>query len=185
MTFFCHTGVGPPPGCSPSEPATLNARGDVIAAGVLVQGNNVGAIVQDGGKLYFRISDPQFDGVDFTLPSVSQGNAQQGIQVVRGGTFRCAGCTVSGNQAAGISLDLSASLFMGPYFFNSGAVASDTVTGNTGSGVLVGDFSSATFQGARSNISGNGQPDISCVGSTSVTRGAVATTGATHTNCIN
>jgi hypothetical protein len=23
MTFFCHTGVGPPPGCSPSEAATL------------------------------------------------------------------------------------------------------------------------------------------------------------------
>ena len=68
----------------------------------------------------------------------------------------------------------AAPLFMGPYFFNSGAVASNTVTGDTDSGVLVGDLSSATFQGARSNISGNGQPDVSCVGSTSVTRGAVA-----------
>jgi hypothetical protein len=163
----------------------LRALGSVIAAGVMIHGNNVGAIVQDGGKLYFRVSDPQYDGVNFTAPSVSQGNAQQGIEVVRGGTFRCQGCTVSGNQAAGISLDLSASLFLGPYFFNSGAIAGNTVTGNTGSGVLVGDLSSATFQGTLSNISGNGQPDISCVGSTSVTRGAIATVGVAHTNCTN
>ena len=163
----------------------LNARGDVIAAGVMIQGNSVGAIVQDGGKLVFRVSDPQYDGVDFALPAVSQGNAQQGILVLRGGTVRCQGCTVNGNQAAGISLDLSASLFLGPYFFNSGAVAANTIASNTGSGVLVGDLSSATFQGALSNISGNGQPDISCLGPTSVTRRAVATVGAAHTNCTN
>jgi hypothetical protein len=163
----------------------LNVRGDAVAAGVMIQGNDVGAIVQDGGRLYFRVSDPQFDGVGFTLPAVSQGNAQQGIQVVRSGTLRCGGCTISGNQAAGIDLDLSASLLIGPYFFNSGAVAGNTITSNIGSGVLVGDLSSATFRGAQSHISGNGQPDISCVGSTSVTRGAVATVGMTHTNCTN
>ena len=163
----------------------LNARGDVIAAGVMVQGNSVGAIVQDGGKLVFRISDPEYDGVDFTLPAASQGNAQQGILVLRGGAVRCQGCIVKGNSAAGISLDLSSSLFLGPYFFNSGAVAANIIASNTGPGVLVGDLSSATFQGASSNISGNGQPDISCLGPTSVTRRAVATVSAAHTNCTN
>lgn len=163
----------------------LNARGDVIAAGVKIQGNSVGALVQDGGKLVFRISDPQYDGVDFTSPALSQGNAQQGILVLRGGTVRCQGCIVNGNGAAGISLDLSASLFLGPYFFNSGAVAANTIENNMSSGVLVGDLSSATFQGGLSNISGNGQPDISCLGPTSVTRRAVATVGATRTNCTN
>jgi hypothetical protein len=163
----------------------LNVHGEVVAAGVMIQGNDVGAIVRDGGTLYFRVSDPQYDGVDFTLPAVSRGNAQQGIQVVRGGAFRCAGCTISGNQAAGIGLDLSASLFIGPYFFNSGAVAGNTITSNIGSGVLVGDLSSATFQGNASNISGNGQPDIRCGAPTSVTRGAIAAVGAAHTNCTN
>jgi hypothetical protein len=163
----------------------LNVRGDVVAAGVMIQGNSVGAFVQDGGKLVFRISDPQYDGVDFTLPAVSQGNAQQGILIRRGGTVRCSGCIVNGNQAAGIDLDLSASLFINPYFFNSGVVAGNAIASNTSSGVLVGDLSSATFQGTSSNIVGNGQPDISCLGPTSVTRGAVATVGAAHTNCTN
>jgi hypothetical protein len=151
----------------------------------MIHGNSVGAVVQDGARLVFRISDPQYDGVDFTLPGVSQGNAQQGILVVRGGTVRCQGCTINGNQAAGISLDLSASLVVGPYFFNSGATAGNTITNNSGPGVLVGDLSSATFQGALSNISGNVQPDISCLGPTSVTRRAVVTVGAAHTNCTN
>jgi hypothetical protein len=125
------------------------------------------------------------DGVEFTLPAVSQGNQQQGILATRNATVRCQGCTVSGNGAEGINLDLTASAFVGPYSFNSGAVAGNVITGNSGSGVLVGDLSSATFQGNASNISGNGQPDISCLGPTSVTRRAVATVGATHTNCTN
>lgn len=164
----------------------LRVLGDVIAAGVMVQGNSVGAIVRDGGTLLFRVSDPQYDGIDFTLPSVSQGNDQQGILAVRNATVRCQGCTVGGNHADGISLDLSASLFVGPYFFNSGAVTGNAITGNIGSGVLVGDLSSSTFQGARSTISGNGQPDISCVGPTAITRGAKATVVApASTNCAN
>jgi hypothetical protein len=163
----------------------LRALGEVIAAGVMIQGNSVGVIVRDGGTLLFRVSDPQYDGVDFTVRAVSQGNQQQGILATRNATLRCQGCTVSGNGAEGINLDLTASAFVGPYSFNSGAVAGNAITGNTGSGVLVGDLSSATFQGNASNISGNGQPDISCLGPTSVTRRAVATVGATHTNCTN
>jgi hypothetical protein len=163
----------------------LNARGDVIAAGVMIQGNSVGALVQDGGKVVFHTADPQYDGVDLSLPAVIQDNAQQGIQILRGGSVRCQGCTITSNQAAGISLDLSASMLVGNYFFNSGVVVGSTITRNTGPGVLVGDLSSATFQGTASNITGNGQPDISCVGPTSVTRRAVATVGAAHTNCTN
>jgi hypothetical protein len=163
----------------------IRVLGDVIAAGVTAQGNTVGAIVRDGGTLVFRVSDPQYDGVTFTLPSVSQGNYQQGILATRGATVVCRGCTVSGNGAEGINLDLNTSLIVQPNTFNSGAVAGNTITRNTGSGVLVGDLSSATFLGTLSDISVNGQPDISCFGSTSVTRRAVATVGATRTNCIN
>jgi|HubBroStandDraft_1064217.scaffolds.fasta_scaffold12389_4 hypothetical protein len=163
----------------------LRALGEVIAAGVMIRGNSVGVNVRDGGSLLFRVSDPQYDGVEYTLPAVSQGNQQQGILATRNATVRCQGCTVSGNGAEGINLDLTSSAFVGPYSFNSGAVAGNAITGNTGSGVLVGDLSSATFQGSASNISGNGQPGISCLGQTSVTRRAVATVGVTHTNCTN
>jgi hypothetical protein len=163
----------------------IRVLGSVVAAGVTLQGNTVGAIVRDGGTLVFRVSDPQYDGVNFTLPAVSQHNQQQGILATRSAAVTCKGCAVSGNGAEGISLDLTTSLIIQPYFFNSGAVTGNTITGNAGAGVLVGDLSGVTFQGGVSNISGNAQPDISCAGPTSVTRAAVATVGAAHTNCVN
>ena len=164
----------------------LNDRGDVGAAGVVIQGNTVGAIVQDGAKLTFRVSDPQSDPINVTLPAVSRGNQQQGILAARGATVRCIGCVVSNNGADGINLDLTSSVLVNPYFFTSGAVAGNSITGNMGSGVLVGDLSSATFKGNQSNISGNHQTDIFCVGQSSITRGAKAAVVApASTNCTN
>ena len=163
----------------------LRVLGDVVAAGVSIQGNVAGVLVQDGGKLQFRVSDPQYDGVDFALPSVSQANQQQGILAARGATVVCKGCTVSGNGADGISLDLTSSLLASPYFYNSGASASTTIAGNAGAGVRVGDLSSATFRGAAVRVAGNGQPDVACLGATSATRGATTGIGGGSTNCGN
>jgi len=165
----------------------LRVLGDVEAAGVTIQGNTVGVTVSDGGRLRFRVSDPYSDGVDFATPSVSQGNQQQGILAARGATVWCLGCTVSGNGADGIGLDVSASLRVSPAFLISGAVTVNTITQNGGSGVRVGDLSSATFQGAfnRSTVSGNQQTDILCVGPTSFTRGVANVVPPATTNCRN
>lgn len=155
----------------------LLVRGDVIAAGVTIQGNANGVVVQDGGRLLFRVSGSD-DGVAFAMQSVSRNNQQQGILAIRSATVVCRGCNVSGNGADGVHLDLAATATFGGF-------AAGTVTGNTGSGVSVGDLANATFIGTTS-VTGNGQPEIACNAPTAVTRGAIAAAGgAANTNCAN
>jgi Right handed beta helix region len=155
----------------------LLVRGDVIAAGVTIQGNVNGVVVQDGGRFLFRVSGSD-DGVAFPTQSVSRNNQQQGILAIRSATVVCRGCTVSGNGADGVHLDLAATATFGGF-------AAGTVTGNAGSGVSVGDLANATFIGTTS-VTGNGQPEIACNAPTAVTRGAIAAAGAAaNTNCAN
>jgi hypothetical protein len=163
----------------------LLIRGDVIAAGVTAQNNGTnGAAVQEGGRLLFRTSDPAFDGVSASTPAVLRNNQGNGIRTVRGATVGCRGCTISGNAAEGVQLDLSTVATFDAYFFSNNTSTATAISGNGGSGVSVGSLSSASFFGA--SVTGNAQPDIACNSSTSVTLGALgAAGGSTHTNCTN
>ena len=151
----------------------LLVRGDVIAGGVLVQGNTgIGVSVSEGGRLLFRKSD------DGATQSISQNNQIYGIWAADSATVVCNACTVTGNQLGGVYID-SAEVSFKAY---SGPVA---ITGNANNGVVVADAAAAAFLGPVS-VTGNGQIEIVCTGPTSVTRFAIAAAGsAAHTNCIN
>ncbi len=160
------------------------ALGDVVAAGVLIQGNPVGLIVRFGGRARIGIVDPaSFPGFARTPTTVENNGA--GVQVLQA-QFACAGCVVQENSGDGINADVSAEVRIGPGFFLDGSTAAPSVTRNTGHGVYLGDLSSGMFAGPPSTVSGNGQPDIVCNSPTSVSRGALtAAGGAAHTNCTN
>src|SRR5271167_3634889 len=69
------------------------ALGDVVAAGVVIQGNPVGVIVRRGGRATVRVADPASDPIlAVTATSVANNNA--GILVTQGAEFSCAGCIV-------------------------------------------------------------------------------------------
>jgi hypothetical protein len=159
------------------------AFGDVVAAGVAIQGNPVGVIVRNGSRTRVRVADPASDPI-LTITPTSVANNSAGILVSQGAEFSCTGCIVENNTGDGIHIDVSAAATIQPSTLGNGSIIPPVVTRNSGSGVYVGDLSSATFKGA-STVTGNGQPDISCNSPTSVTRGALAAAGAAHTNCTN
>jgi hypothetical protein len=160
------------------------AQGDVVAAGVAIQGNPVGVIVRNGGRTRVRVADPASDPILSVTPTtVANNNA--GILVSQGAELSCTGCIVENNTGDGIHIDVSAAATIQPSTLGNGSIIPPLVTRNSGNGVYVGDLSSATFKGA-STVTGNGQPDISCNSPTSVTRSArVAAGGAANTNCTN
>jgi len=161
------------------------ANGDVVAAGVTIQGNPVGVVVRAGGRATVAIADPGSVPILAITPSIVANN-NAGILVTEGGQFRCSGCIVQNNTGDGIHLDVSAVATVGPGFLSNGSTVRPAVTHNSGHGVYVGDVSSATFRGPASTVTGNGQPDILCNSPTAVTRGAlVAAGGAANTNCTN
>jgi hypothetical protein len=164
----------------------LLVRGDVIAAGVTSQNNGSnGAAVQEGGRMLFRPSDPAFDGVSISTPAVIQNNQFNGMRAVRSATVVCRGCTISGNAAEGVHLDLSAAGTFDAYFFSNNSSTDTAISSNGGSGVSVGTLSNAAFFN-NTSVTGNAQPDIACNTSTSVTLGALgAASGSAHTNCTN
>ncbi|MGO9948890.1 MAG: hypothetical protein ACLPWG_18805 [Steroidobacteraceae bacterium] len=160
------------------------AQGDVVAAGVAIQGNPVGAIVRNGSRTRVRVADPASDPIlAVTATTVANNNA--GILVSQGAEFSCTGCIVENNTGDGIHIDVSAAATIQAATLGNGSTIPPLVTGNSGNGVYVGDLSSATFHG-NSTVIGNGQPNISCNSPTSVTRGALAAAGgAANTNCTN
>jgi hypothetical protein len=162
----------------------LFAFGEVAAFGVLIQGNPVGVVSRFGGRVRIGITDPAtFPGFSRT-PTTIQNNGA-GVQVLQA-QFACSGCIIQVNSGDGINADVSAQVRVGPAFFIDGSSAAPSVTQNTGRGVYLGDLSSGIFAGPASTVSGNGQPDIVCNSTTSVSRGAVtAAGGAAHTNCTN
>jgi hypothetical protein len=159
------------------------ALGDVVAAGVAIQGNPVGVIVRNGSRTRLRVADPASDPILAITQSTVVDNGA-GIQVTQGAEFSCSGCIVQNNSGDGIHIDVSAAVTIQATTASNGSTIPPAVTRNSGNGVYVGDLSSATFKGA-STVIGNGQPDISCNSPTSVTRGALAAAGAAHTNCTN
>jgi hypothetical protein len=160
------------------------SQGDVVAAGVAIQGNPVGVIVRNGGRTRVRVADPASDPILTITPStVANNNA--GILVSQGAEFSCTGCIVQNNTGDGIHIDVSAAATIQAATLGNGSTIPPAVTGNSGNGVYVGDLSSATFKG-NSTVTGNRQPNISCNSPTSVTRSAlVAAGGAANTNCTN
>ena len=160
------------------------ARGDVLAHGVLIQGNAAGIVVQRGGRATANFGDPLYLPSTALTPTTVINNGT-GILVNEGAEFLCGGCLVENNAGDGIHLDVSAAMTVQRGFLANGSTAEAAITGNAGFGVYVGDLSSAAFHGSPS-VMGNGQPDINCNSPTAVTRGALsAAGGSAHTNCAN
>jgi hypothetical protein len=160
------------------------AFGDVVAAGVAIQGNPVGVIVRNGGRTRVRVADPASDPI-LTITPTTVANNSAGILVSQGAEFSCTGCIVENNAGDGIHIDVSAAATIQASTLGNGSTIPPVVTHNSGNGVYVGDLSSATFKGT-STVTGNGQPNISCNSPTSVTRSAqMAAGGAANTNCTN
>jgi hypothetical protein len=163
----------------------LLAFGDVLAIGVQIQGNPVGVIVRQGGRVRVRVADPRSDPIQTVTPTTVANNGA-GIEVGEGAQFACAGCVVEDNSGDGIHADVSAAVTIAPGFLADGSVLQPSVTRNTGYGVYLGDLSSGTFRGPAVTVTGNGQRDILCNSPTSVSRRALAAAGgAAHTNCVN
>jgi len=163
--------------------------GDVIAAGVASQRNWVGVIVDLAGRALYRPSDPSYEGVSTSTPAVISQNNAVGILVQRNGQMQCASCQITNNASDGVTVDVGATANFSRYAFHSGQWADPlSITDNGGSGVSVGDLSSATFPGNPNNgiIQRNrGQFQIACNNPiTSVTRRALLF-AAGATNCTN
>jgi hypothetical protein len=158
------------------------AFGDVTAAGVFIQGNPVGVVVNFGGRARMVGLDPaSFPGFAKAQTTIESNGA--GVRVIQA-QFACAGCIIQGNGGDGINGDVSAEVRLSPFYPHDGSSVAPSVTANTGHGVYLGDLTSGSFTGPPSTVSGNGQPDIECKSATAVTRGAlVAAGGAAHTNC--
>jgi hypothetical protein len=159
------------------------AFGDVVAAGVIIQSNPVGVIVQRGARARLSIADPATDPIRAITPTTVANNGA-GVQVSQGTEFSCTGCLVQDNAGDGINLDVSAAATIRQGFLANGSTMPAVVTRNSGHGVYVGDLSSAFFKGA--SVTGNGSSDILCNSTTAVTRGALAAVGSTaRSNCTN
>jgi hypothetical protein len=160
------------------------ALGDVVAAGVAIQGSPVGVIVRNGSRTRLRVADPASDPILTVTPSTVANN-DAGVVVSQGAEFSCTGCIVENNSGDGIHIDVSAAATIQAATLGNGSTISPAVMRNSGNGVYVGDLSSATFKG-NSTVTDNGQPNISCNSPTSVTRSALAAAGgAANTNCKN
>jgi len=158
--------------------------GDVVAVGVLIQGNPVGMRVGFGARALIGFTDPGNTPGFARAPTTLKNNGV-GVQVSQA-QFACGGCVIQENSGDGIRADVSSEVRITPAFFVDGSSVAPSLTGNTGHGVFLGDLSSGVFAAPPSIVSGNGQPDIVCNSPTSVSRGAVtAAGGAAHTNCTN
>ena len=160
------------------------AFGDVVALGVSIQGNPVGVVARFGGRVRLGVIDPaSFPGFSKSATTVQNNGA--GVQLWQA-QFACAGCVIQVNSGDGINADVSAEVRVQPAFFSDGTSAGPSVTQNTGHGVYLGDLSSGMFAGPPPTVFGNGQPDIVCNSTTSVSRSALtAAGGVAHTNCTN
>jgi len=86
------------------------------------------------------------------------GNDARGMEVNRGASASCYGCTISGNGTAtggdGVDVQVSVSVSM---------VGQTTVTGNGGAGVSLTNLSSLLLFGSGTSVTGNlGAADVVC-----------------------
>jgi hypothetical protein len=116
--------------------------------------------------------------VQFSVIIANAGAA--GIRVLEHSSLRLIDSTVSGNFSDGVNLESSSA----GSFENFGA--GNTITGNAGFGVLVGDQSLADFTNGPDTVTGNlGGLDAACQGQFPVTLGAKTLIGGGNTNCPN
>jgi hypothetical protein len=163
---------------------------DALAAGVTAQHNTYGVVVDRAGRVLYRPSDPLYDGVGTSTQAVISQNNDAGLLVRRNGEIQCASCQITNNASDGVQVDIGATAHFSRYGFQSGQSADRLyIAGNGGSGVLIGDISSATFPFDPNNgiIRDNRGPfQISCNNViTSVTRHALQFVAASATNCTN
>ena len=164
--------------------AGIWGRGDVAAVGVLIQGNPLGIGIIKGGRSTATIADPAWSPIRAVTQTTIAGNGA-GVQVIEGAEFLCGGCVIRDNGGDGIHADMSAAITIQPAYPIGGSVLPSLITRNAGSGVYVGDLSSAAFHGPNPTVTQNGQPDIVCKSALSVSRGALGAAGPAHTNCTN
>src|SRR5271154_5256187 len=110
------------------------ALGDVVAAGVAIQGNPVGVIVRNGSRTRVRVADPASDPILAITPTTVANNSA-GILVSQGAEFSCTGCIVENNAGDGIHIDVSAAATIQPSTLSNGSTIPPLVTRNSGSGV--------------------------------------------------
>jgi hypothetical protein len=162
--------------------------GDANAAGVTTQRNSEGIIVDRGGRVQFRVSDPFFDGGNASLPAIISHNTDFGIVGQHNSEVNCPSCEITFNASGGVSLDLGATVTFRRTTLTSGQDAAPvSITDNGGPGVSVGDLSSADFPFDPNNgiVKRNGgRYEIACNAATSVTRRALLF-AAGATNCTN
>ena len=161
--------------------------GDANATGVTTRYNANGILVSNAGRVNYRASDPFYDGGSTSLPAIISNNNGSGIVAQNGAEIACASCQITGNTADGVNLDLGAHAIFRRVFFTTGqAAASLTIADNGGSGVSVGDLSSADFPFDVNTViqRNGGQYQIACNAATSVTRRALQF-AANATNCTN
>jgi hypothetical protein len=162
----------------------IQVSGEATMTGVTIRANPIGVNVTRGGRALIGVGDPVFDPVPTDTPVLIINNGI-GAFVGEGAELRCAGCTIRNNSGDGMHVDLSAAISVTSAFAYDGTIFQSTITNNAGSGVYIGDLSSAAFSGQPS-VSGNGRLDIDCNSATAVTRAAIAAAGgAVHTNCSN
>lgn len=104
-----------------------------------------------------------------------------GVRISDHSTLRLIDSTLTGNLNAGVWLDSSSEAEF------EDSVTFNLISGNGGSGVVLGDLSFGNFQGADqitgNNVGNPGGVDVYCGPQFSVTRGALANIGGGTTNC--
>ncbi len=146
---------------------TVNLGGQVVSDSDTFHDN--------GSTAAFANTDALFTG--FNCSIVNNGSdGSPAIVATDHSTLRLFSCTISGNKGDGVQLKrASEAQFNGP----------NSVTANSGLGVIVNDLSFAFFDTFGNNITGNlGGTDVLCTPQFSATRGALTSIGGGTTNCV-
>ena len=139
--------------------------GAVGASSVTIQGNGDGVVLNSTG---FLSADN----------STIRNNQRFGIWAVTNSTVRCLPCTIAGNGNDGVRIDQHSVARFDTF------AGGNSITGNGGNGISVGDLSFA-FLDVGNTVAGNsGSFDVACNPRFSATRGAIANTNGGTTNCV-
>ena len=108
------------------------SRGDVIAAGVVVDGNGNGATVRDGGRLLVRVEDQGDVSGATNAAAVISNSGQYGIVATGGASVTCLGCNIYGSGSDAVHLDVSAAARFQSYFSGTTNTRTDTIIHDNG-----------------------------------------------------
>jgi len=156
--------------------------------GDVIEQSSAGLIVNLSGRVVFlggAIRNNTFAGVElaedsflFASGTSIDHNGGPGVQLSDHSTLRLTGATITANNGAGVVLQTASEARFWPL------QVGNTISGNMGPGVSIGDQSWANFDTFFSSlpniVSGNGQPDVSCAGHFSGASNAPTTSGTTN-----